>query len=501
MTDGSRLTRLLRLVAIVVARPGLSSIELAAALGVSERTLSRDLDDLRALGVEVLSDEGYRVQERLPFEGSGPSSLVTRVYDHQLALLLSDLGPDRVEVIRVGVEAAVPEALTAMVSRALPRAGAVTPEPMLLFSTGNDDADFLYATGFRVEEALYIRFADGADVLAVAPLELDRARLSSRAHEVVDAYEAIGSSIAGNPQGWAGLAASLLSSRAEAVRVSARLPVAYFQALERAGISPRVDPELLVLERRCKSASEAESIRAAQRAAEAACVSVMAELGAAQIVEGRLELDDEPLTAERLKQSAWARLRELGHTCDDIIVAGGPQSAIPHDRGSGPIPAHAPVIIDVFPRGIGSRYHGDLTRTVIRGEISAQARDMHAAVLAALEKGIATIRAGVSARDVHRAVCQALVDGGYGTVTTGLEGPEGVARMIHATGHGIGLEVHEAPGIRDRDEVLRRGDVVTIEPGLYLEGWGGIRIEDAGMVTDSGFENFTTLARALTPTD
>jgi Xaa-Pro aminopeptidase len=99
-------------------------------------------------------------------------------------------------------------------------------------------------------------------------------------------------------------------------------------------------------------------------------------------------------------------------------------------------------------------------------------------------------------------VCEVLVDRGYGTTSKGFEGPDGVARMNHSTGHGVGLEVHEEPAMRETTEYpLEEGDVVTVEPGLYLLGLGGVRIEDTGMVTSHGFENFTTLTRSLDPRD
>ena len=127
---------------------------------------------------------------------------------------------------------------------------------------------------------------------------------------------------------------------------------------------------------------------------------------------------------------------------------------------------------------------------------------MHAAALQALDAGIESIAAGVPAQEVHHVVCQVLVDRGYGTSTKGFEGPDGVAKMNHSTGHGVGLDVHEQPALRDTVTTpLDEGDVVTVEPGLYLLGLGGVRVEDTGMVTKQGFRNFTTLTRSLNPRD
>jgi Xaa-Pro aminopeptidase len=108
----------------------------------------------------------------------------------------------------------------------------------------------------------------------------------------------------------------------------------------------------------------------------------------------------------------------------------------------------------------------------------------------------------VVGRNPHFAVCQVLVDRGFGTTSKGYEGPDDVARMTHGTGHGVGLEVHEPPTLGEGGtDPLDDGDVVTVEPGLYLVGLGGVRVEDTGMVTNRGFENFTTLPRSLNPRD
>jgi len=185
-----------------------------------------------------------------------------------------------------------------------------------------------------------------------------------------------------------------------------------------------------------------------------------------------------------------------------MIIAGSPECALPHYRGTGPIKANAPLIIDIFPTSRTTHYTGDLTRTVIVGEISDDVRRMHAAVVQALDAGIETIAVGVAGKEPHLNVCQVLVDRGFGTTTDGYEGAPGAARMNHSTGHGVGLQTHEEPSLRvTTEEPLQDGDVVTVEPGLYLLGLGGVRVEDTGIVTAHGFRNFTTLTRSLSPLD
>ena len=375
-------------------------------------------------------------------------------------------------------------------------------KPLVLIPNGSADADFIYASGFPVESGLYIQFEGGDDVLVASPLEIDRARAESRAARKLGFAEA-GFVDHGEYASWSRLAARMLREKGlEEARVSPRLQAVYLEELRSAGVAVEIDRELFKAERRHKSAEEAGFIRAAQRAAEAAVTEVVRQLAQAEIKDGVLWLEGRPLTSERLYARAQLLLGEMGFSCPEMIVAGSPGCAMPHFRGEGPIRAGAPVIIDIFPSSRTSHYHGDLTRTVVVGDVPDEIRRMHASTLQALDAGIESIRAGMLGRDVHGAVCQVLVDRGYGTTTKGFEGPEGGPKMNHSTGHGVGLEVHEAPSLRGpSDEALQEGDVVTVEPGLYLMGLGGVRIEDTGMVTATGFENFTSLTRSLDPKD
>ena len=375
-------------------------------------------------------------------------------------------------------------------------------KPIVLIPSGDGDADFAYATGFAVETSLYIRFDDGDDVLVTSPLEIERARAQSKAKRKLLLDEA-GYEEAGPFVSYARLAARMLREREiESARVSPRLQAGYLEAMRGAGLDVEVDRGLFVAERRHKSSQEARFIEASQRAAEAAVIEVVSQLAQADTRDGILWLDERPLTSERLYARASLLLGEKGFTCPDMIIAGSPECAMPHFRGEGPIRAGAPVIIDIFPASRTTHYHGDLTRTVVVGEVPEEIRRMHAAVLQALDAGIESIKAGVSGRDVHQGVCQVLVDRGYGTTTRGFEGADGGARMNHSTGHGVGLDVHEEPSLRGPNEnTLLEGDVVTVEPGLYLMGLGGVRIEDTGMVTPDGFKNFTSLTRSLDPRD
>jgi Xaa-Pro aminopeptidase len=489
-----RLARLLRVLAAVIAEPGLNPLELAERAGVSERTLRRDLAQLRGFGYEVAYTSGYEVQEKLNLDGRSRGKKRSPADDTETELLKAVAQA----MGSAGLWKPVAESAPSRRPRAVARqANGAKPEPIVLLSGGHGDADFIYATGFDVELSVYIRFGEKDDVLFTSPLEIDRARTQSRASQVLvdrDAYV---------NQAWAGLAAKKVLERGfERARVSPKLHAAYLEDLRAAGLQAEVDRQLFRAERRRKSAEEAEAIQVAQRAAEAAVVEVVTQLVKADVKDGLLWLDGSPLTSERLYAQAQLLLGEKGFTCPDMIVAGSPECAMPHYRGEGPIKANAPVIIDIFPTSRSTHYSGDLTRTVVIGEISDELKRMHAAVLQALDAGIESVAPGVPCRDVHHGVCQVLVDRGFGTTTVGYEGADGRAKMNHSTGHGIGLDVHESPWLRASEKnSLQEGDVITVEPGLYLLGFGGVRIEDTGMVTKDGFKNFTTLTRSLDPRD
>ena len=372
--------------------------------------------------------------------------------------------------------------------------------PLVLVNNG-EDAEFYYATRFLTHDpALYIRFGDGDDVLVVNILELERGKQTSTAKRVIDRADHGWEEDPDWYRGWAKVTAQLLKEKGiDRVRVSGRLEAGYLEELRSQDVAVELDKQLFIRERRRKNADEAEWIHGAQRAAEAAVAEVAGLLGTADVEDGILQLDGRPLTSERLMAAAQGVLNEIGYACDDMIVAGSPECWMPHYRGEGPIRAGGPVIIDIFPRGRVSRYHGDLTRTIVTGEITPQLKRMHEVVCQALEAAIAMIKPGVTGRAVNEEVCRVLKEGGFGAAYKGFEAPPGVPQMIHSTGHGVGLEVHELPNLRPTDVPLEEGDVVTVEPGLYLEGLGGVRVEDTGIVTAHGFRNFTAISRSLDP--
>jgi Xaa-Pro aminopeptidase len=273
--------------------------------------------------------------------------------------------------------------------------------------------------------------------------------------------------------------------------VPAAFPLAVAEVLRADGVELTVDQKLFDARRRRKSEAELAGIRRAQRAAEAGMEVARDLLRHAEPADGKLLLDGEPLTCELVKRRILARFLELGAVAVEMIVSHGPQTAIGHEMGSGPIAPGEPVVCDLWPMDIASACYADLTRTLVAGEPPEEIRSWHALCREALELAAAHARAGADGRELHRLVCERFAAEGFPTQRTKPEGEVLRDGFIHGLGHGVGLEVHEAPSLGMIGEELVAGDVITIEPGLYRFGFGGVRVEDLFLVTEDGCERLT----------
>lgn len=167
------------------------------------------------------------------------------------------------------------------------------------------------------------------------------------------------------------------------------------------------------------------------------------------------------------------------------IVAAGPNGSLPHANPSDrQIKEHEFITMDFGCAYAG--YHADMTRTVIIGRPDAKQKEIYGIVLEAKQRAEKIIRAGLTGREVDAAARDYIAEKGYGE------------NFGHGLGHGVGLDIHEGPRINQNcSQVLKSGCLVTVEPGIYLPGWGGLRIEDTVLVTESGHENLFTSEREL----
>jgi Xaa-Pro aminopeptidase len=247
--------------------------------------------------------------------------------------------------------------------------------------------------------------------------------------------------------------------------------------------------------RELKSAAEVKKISAALMMAEVGMAEAMHVLRAARIgKDRRLMHHNLPLTSEKLRAVIETAIIRANGVANHTIVAGGKQGCDPHETGYGPLRAHEPIILDIFPRSQKTGYFGDITRTVVRGRASEAVRKVYDTVFRAQEAAFNMMVAGTRTSDVHKTVQEVFTREGYktGKVNGRMQG------FFHGTGHGLGLEIHEPPRTGPHsDGVLKAGQVVTVEPGLYYPRIGGVRLEDVALVTNGRPRNLTRFEKVL----
>jgi Xaa-Pro aminopeptidase len=215
---------------------------------------------------------------------------------------------------------------------------------------------------------------------------------------------------------------------------------------------------------------------------------------------GALRVDGEPLTVEGLKSAIAQAFLAEGANAEEFIVSHGAQSAIGHHMGAGPVRPGESIVIDLWPRDNETACYADMTRTFVVGEIPEELGEWHRLCKEALDASIARISDGVDGREVFDVSCDVFERAGFPTQRTKEPGEPLAEGFYHGLGHGVGLEVHEAPGMGlASKKPLVAGDVVTVEPGLYRQGYGGVRLEDLLLVTENGAENLTQFPYELTP--
>jgi len=368
-------------------------------------------------------------------------------------------------------------------------------ENILFVSDSESDADLFYATRFLVGDPMIYLELEGRKILLVSDLELGRARKEAQVDEVLptspieDALRA-----AGRGAPLTHIVAEFLATRGvEKVVVSSSLSLLQATKLRQLGIEVECRDDPFFPERLVKSDAEIDAIHATQQAAEEAMGFVIDEIRNSRIDGGYLHRVDEPLTATWLQREAHKLLLERDCQAVNTIIAGGDLGCDPHQRGFGPLPANKTIIIDIFPRSLTTRYWGDITRTVVRGKATPEARKLHEDVHAAQEEAIGRLRDGVDGVEIHQGVISCFE--ARGNVTEKRDGA--MVGYFHGTGHGVGLEIHEQPRMGKMTSMIHTGHTVTVEPGLYYPGVGAVRLEDTVVVTETGHRNLTTFPKDL----
>ena len=362
------------------------------------------------------------------------------------------------------------------------------PSP-LLYADSERDANQLYFTGISVPDA-FLAFGVGRKKYGVFnALEFARARKESALDVVLSLEEwrerAAKRFPAAEKIGIAEIVATLAREYGlKRFVVPEDFPAKLAFDLFDLGLAIGFADGSFFPERDLKKPAELAAIREGNRCSALGFTAVERILKSSTIKGGYVHFEGKRLTSERLRFAIETACLAAGAVSLGTIVAAGDQACDPHCRGTGPIRAHDLLIVDIFPRVTATGYHGDMTRTYLKGRASDAQRKLVATVRAGQQLGLRTIRAGLNGRKVHEAITPLYDKEGFKTIRD----EHGSRGFFHGTGHGLGLAVHEYPRVSAVDNILRTGHVVTVEPGLYYPGLGGCRIEDVVHVTATGNE-------------
>jgi len=365
----------------------------------------------------------------------------------------------------------------------------------LLYAASESSADLLYLSGVFVPDPFLVIIAQKKSYAVVSQLEFGRVAKQSKFDEVM-LLETIRQKAADNLQislaevGPGELMVYFAQRFAvKKIEVPADFPALYYARLFEAGYRIEVVEGAFFPKRGKKTDAEVRAIRQGNAASAAGIRAAEAVLRAATIDGNRILYEGKTLTSERLRSIIDQACLEKGATASHTIVAGGRQACDPHEGGHGALRPHELIIIDVFPRVQKTGYHGDMTRTFLKGKASPAQRALVKAVRNAQAAAMAQVKAGIKGDAVHAAAKKVFDKAGFVTERR----KWGFVGFIHSTGHGLGLEVHEAPRVSKGAPKLKAGQVITVEPGLYYPEIGGCRIEDVVRVTKDGCEKLSSL--------
>ena len=371
-------------------------------------------------------------------------------------------------------------------------------ETLLIVADSERDADMLHAVGLFVPDPfIYLRLR-GRPCIVMSDLEIDRARAQARHCRVLSLsrYQKKLRKQGIKRPGFAHVIARILRERSlRTATVPASFPLGLAHELGRHKIRVKPRRGAFFPEREQKCPEEVKKITAALTMAEVGLSEAIQVLKRSRIArDGWLLHSGSPLTSERLRAVIETAIVQACGLATHTIVAGGRQACDPHEPGFGPLRAHQPIIIDVFPRSQKTGYFGDITRTVVKGRASEAIRKLYDAVLHGQQIAFGNLKAGRRTAEVHRAVVEYFSQQGY--TTSRKKGR--MQGFFHGTGHGLGLEIHEAPRLSaTSNERLKPGQVVTVEPGLYYPELGGVRLEDVAVITRNGARNLTRFEKQL----
>jgi Xaa-Pro aminopeptidase len=367
----------------------------------------------------------------------------------------------------------------------------------LIVAASEGDSNMLYATGFFVPDPFIFFQHRGRKYVVMSDLEIDRAKRQADVDQVLSLSEYQKKlRREGKTQiTTSDVIAAIFKERSvRSAAVPANFPALLADELRQRGISLKIKKEPFFESRQTKNASEVRKIRDSLRVSEIGLERGLQLLKRSRIgKDGYLYSNGRRLTSERLKTEVNTAIMAEGWVPSHTIIAGGNQCVDPHNEGTGPLKANTSIIFDIFPRSQRTGYFGDLSRTVVRGKASERLKEAYETVRQGQELAFGLIKDGVDGGVVHQKILELFERRGFptGRIDGRMQG------FFHGTGHGLGLDIHEFPRIGAVNAILRTGHVVTVEPGLYYWGLGGVRLEDVVVVTDKGNRNLTRYPKIL----
>ena len=370
-----------------------------------------------------------------------------------------------------------------------------TTPARLIVAASETDPDMLYATKFWAPDPFIFLQRNGKRTLVLSDLEIDRGRKQADADEFI-MFSELEREVQGKSKkapAYEKVLAHFLKKRGvRSAMVPANFPLRYAEELAANKVRVRATNGLFWPEREAKSNKEVEMMRQASRITEKGLKRAIEVLKASKPGPGkRLRWLGKTLTSETLRAEIDSAILRAGGIPTGTIVAGGDQACDPHERGFGPLYADSLIILDVFPRDAKTGYFGDMTRTVLRGRASDAQRKLWETVKAGQAMALMRIKAGADGMTIHKAIQDFFASRGF--PTTIRKGRR--VGFFHGTGHGLGLEIHEHP--RLQKVTLKDRQVLTVEPGLYYPGLGGVRLEDVVLVTKPGCKILSRFPKQL----
>lgn len=353
----------------------------------------------------------------------------------------------------------------------------------------------LYATRMFVGDPFIFIEQNGKRTIVLSDLEIDRGRRQASVDEILP-FSQFEREVQGKEKkapAFEKVVSHFLQHRGvRTAMVPASFPLGLARELEANKIRLQTPNGLFWPEREAKTEDELRLMRRALSITEKGMSRAIEVLGACKARRNkRLDWFGQVLTSEILRAEIDSAILRAGGLPANTIVAGGDQACDPHERGSGPLYADSLIILDIFPRDARSGYYGDMTRTVVRGRASDAQRRLWETVRDGQALGLKKMKPGVDGLKVHNEIKQLFTDQGFPTeVRDGRQ-----VGFFHGTGHGLGLEIHEFP--RFQKTVFKQGQVLTVEPGLYYPGLGGVRIEDVAAVTETGIRLLSRFEKRL----